>query len=78
MAPSGLVQLAGSAFPVWDGTFVWGSLAQRRLVAYDPATDRTSILLGDIGRGRDGVQLPSGARLICWTPPARTRRTDAL
>lgn len=64
MAPSGLVRLAGSAFPAWDGAFLWGSLAQRRLIAYDPATDRTSILLDDIGRIRDVAQLPSGALLI--------------
>ena len=64
MAPSGLVRLEGSAFPAWDGAFVWGSLAQRRLVAYDPATDRTAILLDDVGRVRDLTQLPSGALLI--------------
>ena len=64
MAPSGLVRLEGSAFPAWDGAFVWGSLAQRRLVAYDPATDRTAILLDDAGRVRDVAQLPSGALLI--------------
>ncbi|GAB5536921.1 MAG: PQQ-dependent sugar dehydrogenase [Rubricoccaceae bacterium] len=64
MAPSGLVRLAGSAFPAWDGAFLWGALAQRRLIAYDPATDRTAILLDDAGRIRDVAQLPSGALLI--------------
>jgi len=64
MAPSGLVRLRGSAFPEWDGAFVWGSLAQRRLIAYDPDPDRTAILLDDVGRVRDVAQLPSGALLI--------------
>lgn len=64
MAPSGLVRLEGSAFPAWDGAFLWGSLAQRRLIAYDPATDRTAVLLEDAGRIRDVAQLPSGALLI--------------
>lgn len=64
MAPSGLVRLAGSAFPAWDGAFVWGALAQRRLVAYDPATDRTAILVDGAGRIRDLAQLPSGALLV--------------
>ncbi|PAP75069.1 PQQ-dependent sugar dehydrogenase [Rubrivirga marina] len=64
MAPSGLVRLAGSAFPAWDGAFAWGALAQRRLVAYDPATDRTAILLEAAGRIRDVAQLPSGALLV--------------
>ena len=63
MAPSGLVRLAGSAFPTWDGAFVWGSLSQRRLVAYDPDTDRTVILLEEAGRVRDVTRLPSGAVL---------------
>ena len=64
MAPSGLVRLEASAFPTWDGAFLWGSLAQRRLIAYDPSTDRTAILLDDVGRIRDVTQLPSGALLI--------------
>ena len=64
MAPSGLVRLEASAFPAWDGAFLWGSLAQRRLIAYDPSTDRTAILLDDVGRIRDVTQLPSGALLI--------------
>ena len=64
MAPSGLVRLEGSAFPAWDGAFLWGSLAQRRLIAYDPATDRTAILLDEAGRIRDVAQLPSGALLV--------------
>ncbi len=64
MAPSGLLRLDGSAFPAWDGAFLWGSLAQRRLIAYDPDTDQTSILLEDVGRIRDVAQLPSGALLL--------------
>lgn len=64
MAPSGLARLADSAFPAWDGAFVWGSLAQQRLIAYDPATDRTAILLDEVGRVRDVTQLPGGALLL--------------
>lgn len=64
IAPSGLERLEGSLFPEWDGAFVLGSLAQRRLLAYDADSDQTSILLDDVGRVRDVVQLPSGSLLI--------------
>ncbi|WP_412067275.1 PQQ-dependent sugar dehydrogenase [Rubrivirga sp. IMCC43871] len=64
LAPSGLVRLVGSAFPDWNGTFLMGSLARQRLVAYDPATERTAIVMEDVGRVRDVAQLPSGALLL--------------
>ncbi len=64
MAPSGLERLENSLFPEWDGSFVLGSLAQQRLIAYDVESDQTSLLLENIGRVRDVVQLPSGSLLI--------------
>ena len=64
MAPSGLTRLDASSFPAWDGAFVWGALAQRRLIAFDPTTSTTSILLDDVGRVRDVAQLPDGDLVI--------------
>lgn len=64
MAPSGLVRLRGSAFPALDGSFVWGSLARRQLIAYDPIRETTSILLDRVGRVRDVAQLPGGGMVI--------------
>jgi glucose/arabinose dehydrogenase len=64
LAPSGLVRLEHSLFPSWDGHFLIGSLGKQRLVAYDPASDQTAILLEDVGRVRDVAQLPSGALLL--------------
>ncbi|MEM9666171.1 MAG: PQQ-dependent sugar dehydrogenase [Bacteroidota bacterium] len=66
MAPSGLMQLQDSAFPERDGVFLWGALAQRRLMGYDPASGRTTILLEQVGRVRDVAQLPSGNLLILY------------
>ena len=64
MGPSGLLRLSGSTFPEWDGWFVWGALAQHRLIAYDPVSDRTAILMEHAGRIRDVAQLPGGDLLI--------------
>lgn len=64
IAPSGLERLQGSLFPEWDGAFLIGSLAQERLIAYDPATDETAIILEDVGRVRDVAQSPAGAILL--------------
>jgi len=66
MAPAGLVQLQDSAFPEWDGAFLWGALAQRRLIAYEPNSGLTSILLEQVGRVRDVAQLPSGNLLMVY------------
>ena len=64
MAPSGLERLEGTLFPALKGFFILGSLAQRRLIAYDIDTDQTLILLNNVGRVRDVVELPSGRLLI--------------
>ena len=64
VAPSGLLRLENSRFPAWDGYFLIGSLGKQRLIAYDPVSDETAILLEDIGRVRDVAQLPSGALLL--------------
>lgn len=75
MAPSGLERLEGSLFPAWDGRFLMGALAQRRLIAYDVETGRTSILLENVGRVRDVVQVPSG-RLLILLDAGSPRRSD--
>ncbi len=64
MAPSGLEKLEESLFTDLNGSFLLGSLAQQRLIAYSPESGRTSILLDRIGRVRDVAQLPSGGLLI--------------
>lgn len=64
VAPSGLLFLKDSQFAEWNGTFIFGSLALQRLIAYDPETDETSVLMEGIGRVRDVAQLPSGALLV--------------
>lgn len=64
IAPSGLLRLENSAFKHWNGSFVMGSLAQQRLIAYNDDTDETMILLDGIGRVRDVAQLPSGNVLL--------------
>ena len=64
MAPSGLERLEGSSFPALKGFFVMGSLAQRRLIAFDLASRKTLILLNNVGRVRDVAELPGGSLLI--------------
>ena len=64
VAPSGLERLENSVFPAWEGFFVLGSLAQQRLLAYDVETNYTAILLENMGRVRDVVQLPSDSLLL--------------
>lgn len=64
VAPSGLLRLENSLFTEWNGSFVFGSLALQRLIAYNPDSGQTSVLLEGIGRVRDVVQLPSGSLLI--------------
>lgn len=61
MAPSSLslVELPGLG-----SRFVWGSLAQQRMIAYDIASDRTSIVLDRFGRIREVKQLPDGDLLV--------------
>lgn len=61
MAPSSLslVELPGLG-----SRFVWGSLAQQRMIAYDIASDRTSIVLDSFGRIREVKQLPDGDLLL--------------
>jgi len=64
MAPSGLERLDGTALSSLRNHFVWGSLAQQRLIAYDLISGQTSIILENVGRVRDVTQLPSGALLV--------------
>jgi glucose/arabinose dehydrogenase len=64
VAPSGLLFLEVSQFSSWNGAFVLGALNPQHLVRYDPATDRTEIVLRSVGRVRDIAQLPSGKLLI--------------
>ncbi|MEZ4703499.1 MAG: PQQ-dependent sugar dehydrogenase, partial [Rhodothermales bacterium] len=64
MAPSGLERLDGALFPALTGYFVIGSLAQRRLIAFDVASKKTRILLNNIGRVRDIAELSDGSLLI--------------
>ena len=64
VAPSGLLFVEGSQFTSWNGAFLIGSLRQNNLLRYDPATDKTEIVLANIGRVRDIAQLPSGKLLI--------------
>jgi aldose sugar dehydrogenase len=56
VAPSGLLRL--------DGAFLFGSLYQQNLLRYDPATDKTVVVLRKVGRVRDIARLPSGKLLI--------------
>jgi glucose/arabinose dehydrogenase len=55
VAPSGLL---------WNGAFLLGALRQQHLLRYDPVTDKTEIVLRNVGRVRDIAQLPSGKLLI--------------
>ena len=64
VSPSGLERLENSLFTDWNDSFIFGSLYLQHLIAYDPVSDQTSILLEGIGRVRDVVQLPSGSLLI--------------
>ncbi|MGM0536743.1 MAG: PQQ-dependent sugar dehydrogenase [Pseudomonadota bacterium] len=56
-APSGLAQVSGDAFPVWQGQLLAGGLASERLVRLalddDRVIEREVILEGEIGRIRD-------------------------
>jgi glucose/arabinose dehydrogenase len=56
VAPSGLLYR--------KGTFLLGSLRQQHLLRYDPATDKTEIVLRGVGRVREIAQFPSGKLLI--------------
>jgi glucose/arabinose dehydrogenase len=64
IAPSGLLFVEGSQFASWNGAFLLGALNPQHLVRYDPATDKTEIVLRNVGRVRDIAQLPSGKLLI--------------
>ena len=64
VAPSGLLFVEGSQFASWNGAFLLGSLNLQHLLRYDPATDKTEIVLLNVGRVRDIAQLPSGKLLI--------------
>lgn len=64
VAPSGLLLLAGSQVPSWNGSFLLGALNPQHLLRYDPSTDETEIVLARVGRVRDVAQLPSGKLLI--------------
>ena len=61
MAPSSLSRVD---LPGLGSQFVWGSLAQQRLIAYDLASNRTSIVLDNFGRIREVKQLPGGDLLL--------------
>jgi glucose/arabinose dehydrogenase len=64
VAPSGLLRVADSQFPSWEGSFLLGALNPQHLLRYDPTTGETEIVLARIGRVRDVAQLPSGKLLI--------------
>lgn len=64
VAPSGLERYRGDRFPSIAGQFLIGSLAQQRLLAYDPIADQTRILMNAVGRVRDVAELPSGDLLV--------------
>ncbi len=64
VAPSGLLLVENSWFPLWNGSFLLGALNPQHLLRYDPATDETEIVLTNVGRVRDVAQLPSGKLLI--------------
>lgn len=59
IAPSCLLKVDGSSVSDWNGYFVFGSLAFRRLMKYDRETDETFGLNLE-GRVRTIKQLPSG------------------
>ena len=75
IAPSGLIRLENSAFPDLDGSFLFGSLVRRQLLAYEPDTDQTLILIENAGRVRDVAQLPSG-KLIILIDSTRIAKRD--
>jgi len=64
VAPSGLLKLENSNFSEWNGSFLMGALYPRHLLRYDLSSDKTEIVLSNIGRVRDVAQLPSGDLLI--------------
>ena len=76
MAPSGLERLDGTAFPSMAGRFVWGALAQQRLIAFDPNSDQTTIIVDDVGRVRDVTQL-SGGELLLLIDARSPKRSDS-
>ncbi len=59
IAPSCLLKVQGSTISNWNGHFVFGSLAYRRLLKYNRETDET-FGLNIEGRVRTIKQLPSG------------------
>ena len=61
IAPSSLERVS---IPSIGTRFVWGSLVQQRLIAYELETGMTNIILDDVGRVRDTKQLPDGDLLI--------------
>ncbi|MFT4605568.1 MAG: glucose/arabinose dehydrogenase [Rhodothermales bacterium] len=73
-----MVRLKGGLFPEWDGYFLLGSLAQRRLIGYSPSSDDTVILLEDIGRVRDVALTPSGALLLLIDAGSPTSDTGRI
>lgn len=64
VAPSGLLLVENSPFTSWNGSFLLGALNLQHLIRYDPAGDKTEIVLANVGRVRDVAQLPSGKLLI--------------
>jgi glucose/arabinose dehydrogenase len=64
VAPSGLLFVEGSQFAAWNGAFLLGALNLQHLLRYDPTTDKTEIVLRNVGRVRDIAQLPNGKLLI--------------
>jgi hypothetical protein len=59
IAPACLLKVKGSTISDWNGHFVFGSLAYRRLLKYNRETDET-FGLNIEGRVRTVKQLPSG------------------
>lgn len=61
MAPSGLERVT---LPRIGTRLVWGSLVQQRLIGYDVASGKTSVLLENVGRIRDVTQLSDGDLVV--------------
>jgi len=65
LAPSGLAQVRGDAFPAWEGDLLAGGLRAQRILrivlAEGEVIHMEELLHGDVGRVRDVRQGPDGA-----------------
>ncbi|MEM8892363.1 MAG: PQQ-dependent sugar dehydrogenase, partial [Bacteroidota bacterium] len=64
LAPSGLLKLENSNFTDWNGSFLIGSLGSQGLFSYNSLRDESYMLIENLGRVRDIVQLPGGDLLV--------------